>query len=51
MEEKIEGTRCRGKQGRIWTSDVTDWYDLSYTKCVRMVESKKEWRAMAADLL
>ena len=24
MEEKIEGTRGKGKQRRTWTSDVTD---------------------------
>ena len=51
MEGKIEGTRCRGKQRRTWTSDVTDWCGLSYTKCVRMAENRKEWSSMAADLL
>ena len=50
MEGKIEGTRRRGKQ-RTWTSDVTDWCSPSYTKCVRMAESRKEWSSMAADLL
>jgi len=39
MEEKIEGIRCReSKEG----SDVTDWCILSYTKCVRMAETRKE---------
>ena len=51
MEGKIEGTRCRGKQRRTWTSDVTDWCSLSNTKYVRMAESKKEWSSMAVDLL
>ena len=36
MERKIEGTRHKGKQRRTWTSDVTDWCGLSYTKCVRV---------------
>ena len=34
MEGKIAGTRHRGKQRRTWTSDVTDWCTMSYTKCV-----------------
>ena len=51
MEGKIKGSRRRGKQRRTWTSDVTDWYNMSYTKCVRMVERKKKWSSMAADLL
>ena len=51
MERKIEGTGCRGKQRRTLTSDVTDWCGLSYTKCARMIENKKEWSSMAADLL
>ena len=48
---KDRRTRRRGKQRRTWTSDVTDWCGLSYTKCVRMAEKRKEWRSMAADLL
>ena len=42
-------TRCRGKQRRTWTSNMTDWCDMSYTKCVRVAESQQE--SMAADLL
>ena len=38
MEEKMEGSKRRGKQRRTWTSDVTDWCGLSYTKCVRRAE-------------
>ena len=48
---KIEGTRCRGKQRRTWTSDVTDWCGMSYMKCVGVTESRKEWSSMAVDLL
>ena len=51
MEGKIDGTKCRGKQRKTWTSDVTDWCHLSCMKCVRMAESRKEWSFMAADLL
>ena len=51
VEGKIEGTRRRGKQRRIWTSDVADWCGLSYTKYVRMAENRKEWSSMAANLL
>ena len=47
----MEGSRRRGKQRRTWTSDVTDCCGLSYTKCVRMAENRKEWSSMAADLL
>ena len=50
MKGKIEGTRHRGKQ-RTWTSDVMDWCGLSYTKCVRMAENRREWSSMATDLL
>ena len=50
MEGKIEGTRRKGKQ-RTWTCDVTDWCRSSYTKCVRMAESRKELSTIAADLL
>ena len=42
MEGKIEGTRHRGKHRRTWSSDVTDWCGLSYTKCVRLAENEKE---------
>ena len=41
-QEKIEGTRRRGKQRRTWTSDVMDWCSLSYMKYVRMAEIRKE---------
>ena len=51
IEGKTEGTRRRGKQRRTWTSDVTNWCNLSYTKCVKMAESRKEWSSMAANLL
>ena len=52
MGGKIEGTRCKEKQRRTWTSDVTDWCGLSYTKCVRMADNRKEWSSVvAADLL
>ena len=51
MEGKIEWSRHRGKQRRTWTSDVMDWCGLSYTKCVRMAENRKEWSSMVADLL
>ena len=51
MEGKIEGIRHRRKQRRTWTSAVMDWCGLSYTKCVRIAESRKEWSSMAADLL
>ena len=51
MKGKIERTRRRGKSRRTCTNDVTDWFGISYTKCVRMVESRKEWSSMAADLL
>ena len=40
MEEKIERTRCRRKQRKTWTSDVTDWCGMSYTECVRVAESR-----------
>ena len=42
MEGKIEGTRHRGRQRRSCTSDVMDWCGLSYMKCVRMAENRKE---------
>ena len=42
MKGKIKGSRCRGKQRRTWTSDVMDWCGLSYKKCIRMAESRKE---------
>ena len=48
---KIEGTSYRGKQRRTWTRNVKDWCGQSYTKCVTMAESRKEWSSMAADLL
>ena len=48
IEGKTEGTRRRGKQ-RTWASDVTDWCGMSYTKCVRRAENRKEWSSMAAD--
>ena len=51
MEGKIEGTRRGGKQRRNWKSDVTDWCGLSYKKCVRRAENRKEWSSMTADLL
>ena len=51
MEGKIEGTRLSGKQRRTWTSDMLNWCGLSYMKCVRRAENRKEWRSMAADLL
>ena len=41
MEGKIEG-QDKGKQRRNRTSDVMDWCGLSYTKCVRMAENRKE---------
>ena len=42
MEGKTEGTRYRGRQRSSWTSDVTDWCGMSYTKCVRVAEGRKE---------
>ena len=53
MEGKIEGTRHRGKQRRIWArlSDVTDWCGMSYMEYVRVVKSRKEWKSMAAKFL
>ena len=42
MEEKIEGTRRKGKQRRTWTSIATDLCGMSYKKCVRMAENRKE---------
>ena len=50
MEGKIDGTKRRAKQKRTWT-DIRDWCGLSYAKCVRMAEDRKEWSFMAADLL
>ena len=46
MKENIAVTRRRGKKRRTWTSDVTDWCGMSYTECVRVVESREEWRSM-----
>ena len=34
-DRKIVRSRCRGQQRTTWTSDVTDWCGLSYTKCVK----------------
>ena len=51
MEGQIEGTRRRGNQRKTWSSDVKDWCSLSYTKRIRMAESRKEWSFMAANLL
>ena len=51
MEKKTEWLRCRGKQRRTWTSDVRDWCGMSYTKCVIVVENRKEWNSMAANRL
>ena len=48
---KNKRIRRRGKQRRTWTNDVMDWYGMSYTKCVRVAESSKEWISMAVDLL
>ena len=50
-EGKIEGTRCKGKQRMTWTNDVMDCCGMSYMKCVRMAENRKEWSSMVANLL
>ena len=34
MDGKIDGTRHRGKQRRTRISDVIDWCNMSYAKCV-----------------
>ena len=37
MEGKIQGSRCRGKQRRTWTSDVMDWV-------ARATQNVLEWQ-------
>ena len=43
IEGKVDGTRCRGKQRRTRISDMMDWCIMSYAKCTRMAESRKEY--------
>ena len=36
--KNTDGRKDRREERRTWTSDVTDWCGLSYTKCVRTAE-------------
>ena len=41
--------KTQRKQRRTWTSDVTDWCGMSYTKYLGMAETRKEWNSIAAN--
>ena len=51
MEGTVEGVRRKGKQRRKWTTDVTEWMELSYAECTRLAYNRKAWRIRAANLL
>ena len=45
MLGKIEGKRRRGQQRLRWLESITDWMDMSLSKCWKLVMGREPWRA------
>ena len=51
LEGKIEGKRGKGRPRVKWMDNIKDWMNLNYCDCVRLANSREEWKSMTVNLL